>query len=110
MMKTLMRNLLVPPLLIGLIPAVLLTIVLLAWWELIGLLLRLPPKPVRFHGGRYLGALPFAWALSGTLGLAALTAWALRGGPVKARFADMAEGCIAQLENIPRLREIGGLW
>lgn len=108
--RDVLRGFLVLPLLPALLLMVLLTTASLLWWESVGILLRLVPGQARRVIGRYLGAVPFAWLLTGTLQLAALTAWSIRGGRVKARFADMAEGCICQLEDIPRLREIGGFW
>ena len=108
--RDVLRGFLVLPLLPLLLLMVVLTAASLLWWEALGVFLRLAPGRARRVVGRYLGAIPFAWLLTGTLHLAALTAWSIRGGRVKARFSDMAEGCICQLEDIPRLREIGGFW
>lgn len=94
----------------ALIPAVVLVGMLMAWWELIGLGLRLLPERWSMRVGRVVGAMPFTWWLVATLMLAALAAWAIRGREVMATHRALCENSIEQLENIPRLREIGGFW
>lgn len=99
------------------VPFALVTLVLLIvtaftmlWWELIGLILRLVPGRARRFLGRWLGAFLFSWALVATLFCAALTAWAIHGKSFWPRFSALCESSIAGLEEIPRLRDMGGFW
>lgn len=91
-------------------PSIALVAAVMIWWHAVGAVAWVTGRRGRMFIGRWLGAVPFSWTVVLLLAVTALFHACATGVWTRTWFRQAADGCLNKLEEMPSLKNIGGLW